>query len=93
MHSATIPKHSSAYRSTMDGSFFIQDLCEVLQKHADDKTLDYMAMKVNHKVAAHNPEFQSMPEYKHTLTKGFKFDITEPNKIRFQQEKSLRRYQ
>ena len=92
VHSATIPKHS-AYRSTMDGSFFIQDLCEVLQKHADDKTLDYMAMKVNHKVAAHNPEFQSMPEYKHTLTKGFKFDITEPNKTRFQQEKSLRRYQ
>ena len=91
VHSATIPKHN-AYRSTSDGSFFIQNLCEVLQEHAADMTLDSMAKKVNRKVVGHNPQYQSMPEYKHTLTKEFKFEITEENKVKFEINKRSRRY-
>lgn len=91
VHSATIPKHN-AYRSTSEGSFFIQNLCEVLQEHAADMTLDSMAKVVNSKVVVHNSEYPSMPEYKHTLVKEFRFEITEENRARFETKKRRRRY-
>ena len=55
-------------------------------------TLDSMAKKVNRKVVGHNLQYQSMPEYKHTLTKEFKFEITEESKARFESNKRRNRY-
>ena len=39
-----------AFRSTVDGSFFIRHLCQVLQNHAELETLQDMLLKVNDKV-------------------------------------------
>ena len=39
-----------AFRSTVDGSFFIRHLCQVFQDHAQEETLQDMLLRVNHKV-------------------------------------------
>ena len=39
-----------AFRSTVDGSFFIRHLCQVFQDHAQEETLQDMLLRVNDKV-------------------------------------------
>ena len=39
-----------AFRSTVDGSFFIRHLCQVFQDHAHEDTLQDMLLRVNDKV-------------------------------------------
>ena len=39
-----------AFRSTVDGSFFIRHLCQVFQDHAHEETVQDMLLRVNDKV-------------------------------------------
>ena len=39
-----------AFRSTVDGSFFIRHLCQVFQDHAHEDTVQDMLLRVNDKV-------------------------------------------
>jgi len=87
IHCSTVANYV-AYRSINEGSFFIQALCEVLQKHAETETLNSMLLKVNEKVTTHNPAYPSMSEIRNNrLRKDFRFLITDENKKRFNQLK------
>ena len=48
-----------SFRSTVEGSFFIQHLCKVLQDHGHEKTLADIMIIVNKKV---DQEFLSFPD-------------------------------
>ena len=52
-----------AFRSTVDGSFFIRHLCQVFQDHAHEDTVQDMLLRVNDKVremtTPHLPHSQS----------------------------------
>ena len=52
-----------AFRSTVDGSFFIRHLCQVFQDHAHEDTVQDMLLRVNDKVremrTPHLPHYQS----------------------------------
>jgi len=87
IHCSTVANYV-AYRSINEGSFFIQALCEVLQKHAETETLHTMLLKVNEKVTTTHPAYPSMAEVRNNrLRKDFKFLITEENTKRFKQLK------
>jgi len=78
--SATIEDFVS-YRSTTDGSFFIRNLCDELQKHGHEKSLSDVMTCVNRKVAGYRPDFPSMPEYTSTMSKKFQFRRTKESII------------
>jgi len=71
-----------AFRSTVDGSFFIRHLCQVFQDHAHDETLQDMLLRVNDKVSNYRSDYPSTPEYNTTMKKKFKFNVTNENKRR-----------
>lgn len=86
-----------AFRSTVDGSFFIRHLCQVLQDHAHEDTLQDMLLTVFDKVKLltfmselresvqvsnyRRLEYPSTPEYNTTMKKKFKFNVTTENKV------------
>jgi len=88
---STIAGHN-AFRSIYEGSFFIQDLCEVLQKKAETEDLMSMIYEVTKKVTEHNEEYPSIPEIRNaTLTAKLKFEVTEETKQRFEVIKNNQR--
>ena len=72
----------SLFRSTEAGSFFIQSLCKVLKKYAEKEPLSRMTERVTKEVTEYNSRYPSLPEFKHTFTKEFWFQVTEESKER-----------
>ena len=84
---STIAGHI-AHRDINNGSFFIQNLCQVFQKNAD--TLDLMSMIniVTKKVSEAHKHYPNLCEVTNfTLTAKVMFHITEQSKRRFQEIK------
>ena len=77
--SATVAGASS-YRSTEAGSFFIQNLCKVLQKYAEKETLSRMCPRVTNEVVEFNSRYPSISEFTTLLTKEFWFQVTDESK-------------
>ena len=80
---STIAGHN-AFRSIYEGSFFIQDLCDVLQRKAETEDLMTMINEVTRRVAEHNEDYPSISEVRNsTLTAKLMFEVTEESKQRF----------
>jgi len=77
--SATVAGASS-YRSTEAGSFFIQNLCKILKKHAETEPLSRMTLKVTNEVVEFNNRYPSISEFTSCLTKEFWFQVTDESK-------------
>ena len=66
-----------SYRNAEGGSFFIQNLCNVLKEFAETEPMSDMSLRVNREVSEFNNRFTSLSEFKNTLTKKFWFQVTE----------------
>ena len=71
---------ASSYRSTEAGSFFIQNLCKILKKHAETEPLSRMTLKVTNEVVEFNNRYPSISEFTSCLTKEFWFQVTDESK-------------
>ena len=72
--------NASSYRSTEAGSFFIQNLCKVLNEYAEKEPLSRMCLMVTNEVVEFNPRYPSISEFTNVLTKEFWFQVTEESK-------------
>ena len=70
-----------SYRHTVDGSFFIRHLCEVLQAKAEEENLEDLLKRVNGRVRCQTSP-PSQPVYNSTMSKQFRFRVTEDSKAR-----------
>ena len=74
-----------SYRHTVDGSFFIRHLCEVLQDKAEEENLEDLLKRVNGRVRFGSPP--SQPVYNSTMSRQFRFRITADCKARAAEQK------
>ena len=74
-----------SYRHTVDGSFFIRHLCEVLQDKAEEEHLEDLLKRVNGRVRFGTPP--SQPVYNSTMSRNFRFRVTADSKARAAEQK------
>ena len=60
-------------RDTRTGTWFIQTLCQILNEHYTELTLDEMIMLVQREVATKEYHIKQMVRYESTLLKKLKF--------------------
>ena len=60
-------------RNTRTGTWFIQTLCQILNEHYTELTLDEMVMLVQQEVAKKEYQIKQMVRYESTLLKKLKF--------------------
>jgi len=65
-----------AFRSTVDGSFYIRHLCKVLQDRGHDEHLQDIMTLVANRVMGYRQDYPSAPEFTTTLSKKFQLKRT-----------------